>query len=1090
MAATPFDAVLPSNSFLFDIYADGQPAPFQPKLPCGPCNFADTTPGANGAKCGCRRFWSRHGVVRSPFADNASPEQVGWCMCSHHACYHDDFPPGQVPLSAVDVFAGQENERPRTNREPLSPVQDMASLQAPTNLAASMDLNLLDMPASFAYTNHQEMADPVADLNHSHGQDSSMPDTLNWGTFLASQPGQEGSSFPPIPPQCLLPPRPPSTASSSQARYLRPFAGKGLQTLSGASGAKTREPLLDRITEASVPPEEAAGASRPDAAAGAAEVAEDARSSATMTGVSRDALQHLSKAVQGHEERLDRLENSSFSVAGHEDCQEKHDHADLRVTELESRVEEVEKILNNDGSSIGSGRRTLRRDTSDDATASVASVSTTAAGASEMYSQLQALQAQVSHLQSTSAPSYNNPWEVEVVFLPFPLKGIWIEAREIQTTTTQAGAAARNTEDWTQMPNTASRAGPDAMVSSTGSPAYGDFHGPDWLLPRACAPGGMVDKRLRSRGLVKTVAVKGPDARSVQVAINAAFADVLRVGASHIASRAAPVHHRAARHVDPPPLGLQQAWVPLRKIHKDSRLRFLAPAELVTPSLWDHAFLTSSVVMRASGMQRLYITQSEAYLQDHPIGHQAFESSCWTWQKLRTLSRVYPDSQSSSNGEVPEGDAMEACWTWNDRLDELPSSHPSSSTNGRLPQPNRSWGRRSSTSPSQQYFTGKQSPTLYNSPAAFRAQSPLTLKDRRAPRPDHIRTNSLPPVTTTAAAFSPSLSSKRRVSSHAHATNPYERRPSPLIQRASPRGLPITIPASNTATLAAAAKRRSTRSPSLFPPRNTTPRWSQARGVSRSPSLAPFGGPQGGAFDSRSERRTTPFCYATPYSNAPASNAGYNIRDRAGSRGPVVSGHGQKNPYYADEDDDDDEDDDEAMGDDDRGSSTDPYDSEMTNEVFPPPPGGARHRDAAEDDFDEGMEIDVYEDSLDDLDDTEEASSSSAGNRWRRERSNTATRHLAQQDHAHGQAAAAAMTLLPPEDEPWPGIEDMSEDGENVDPHHMLLGESDDDEVDVEIVGDVPREREGSSQPSEYPSTQRAWHVAPDGGGGDRKSVV
>ncbi|OIW23539.1 hypothetical protein CONLIGDRAFT_565722, partial [Coniochaeta ligniaria NRRL 30616] len=958
MAATPFDAALPSNSFLFDIYADGQPAAIQPKLPCGPCNFADTTPGASGAKCGCRRFWSRHSAVRGPFADSINSDQVGWCMCSHHACYHDDFAPGQVPLSAVDVFAGQENERPRTNREPLSPVQDMPSLQIPTSLATSLDLNLLDMPASFSYTN-QEMVHPGAAINHSHGQDSSMPDTLNWGTFLASQPGQDGS-FPPIPPQCLMPPGPPSTASSSQARYLRPFAGKGLQTLSGASGAKTREPLLDRITETSVPPE-VAGVSGSDAAH-ATDEAEDARSSATMTGISRDAFQHLSKAVQGHEQRLDRLENTSFSVAGHEDCQEKHDHADLRVTELESRVEEVEKILNNDGSSIGSGRRTLRRDTADDATASVASVSTTAAGASEMYSQLQALQAQVSHLQSTSAPSYNNPWEVEVVFLPFPLKGIWIEAREIQTAT-QPGAAGRNSEEWTQMPNTGSRAGPDALLPSTG-PAYGDFHGPDWLLPRACAPGGMVDKRLRSRGLVKTVPVRGPDARSIQVAINTAFADILRVGASDVASRA--LVHRVAHNIDPPPLGLQQSWVPLRKIHKDSRLRFLAPAELVTPSLWDHAFLTSSVVMRASGMQRLYITQREAYLQDHPIGYQAFES-CWTWQKLRTLTRVYPDSQSSSNGDVPEADAMEACWTWNDRLDEPPSSRPSSTT-PRPAQPNRSWARRSSTSPSQQYFTGIQSPILSTSQAAIRAQSPLTLKDRKGPRPDHIRTNSLPPAAT--AAFSPSLN-KRRVSSHA--TNPYERRPSPLIQRASPR-----LPPTDTST-----KRRSTtRSPS-FLPRNT-PRWSQAR-PSRSPSLAPFGAQP---FDDlRSERRTTPFCYATPYSNAPASNGGYN---RASSR-----------------DDDDDGD----------------------------------------------MDIDVYEDELDDLDTEDEGP-------W--QRSNTATRHLAQQDHAHGQ-----VTTLP-EDEPWPGIEDMS-DGENVDPD-LLSGDS---EV----------EREGSSQPSEYPSTQRAWHVAPGAGG-------
>lgn len=903
-----------------------------------------------------------------------------------------------------------------------------------------MDLSLLDVPAAFPYTN-QEGVDPAAALNHGHVHDSSMPDTLNWGTFLASQPGHD-SSFPPIPSQCLMPSRPPSTASSSQARYLRPFAGKGLQTLSGAAAAKVREPLLDRIKETSVPPEAAAPSGSDTVHASFA--AADAPSSATMTAGSKAAFRHLSNTVQGHEQRLDRLENASFSVAGHEECQEKHDHADLRVTELEFRVEEVEKMLNSDGSSIGSARRRIGRETSDDATASVASVSTTAAGASELYSQLQALQAQVSHLQSASAPTYNNPWELEVVFLPFPLKGIWIEARDIHTAM-PSGAPGRNSGDWTQMPNTGSGAAPETLSTGAG-PAYGDLYGPDWLLPRACAPGGMVDKRLRSRGLVKTVAVRGPDARSVQVAINTAFADVLRVGSWDVASRA--LVHRAAHDLDPPPLGLQQAWVPLRKIHKDSRLRFLAPAELVTPSLWDHAFLTSSVVMRASGMQRLYITQREAYLQDHPVGYQTAPESCWTWQKLRTLSRVYPDSQSSSNGEVPEADALEACWVWNDRLDEAPSSMTC-----RPAQANRSWARRSSTSPSQQYFTGVQSPILPVSPAAMRGQSPFTLKDRQTLRPERVRTNSVPPAAVSATS---SALSKRRVT-HTATINPYERRPSPLIQRSSPRPPPTTI----------FKRRQSTRSPTFA--RRTTPRWSQVR-LSRSPSLAPFAQPFG---DDRAERRTTPFCYATPYSNAPPS-AGYT---RAHSRGPVR----QPNGYYDDEDEAD-----EGVHGEDAGSETDPYDeddSEVTNR-FSPRDAGRFGMDRVGLDIGMGMDIDVYEDELSsDLDTGDEG-------RWHTRRSDSATRHLAEQNHAHGQVMA-------PEDEPWPGIEDVSgTDGENVDPMSSSGDEEDEEgEGEVQIGEDVCMDakdgsgREGSSCPSEYPSTQRAWHLTPDAGEGQGQAM-
>jgi hypothetical protein len=53
-----------------------------------------------------------------------------------------------------------------------------------------------------------------------------------------------------------------------------------------------------------------------------------------------------------------------------------------------------------------------------------------------------------------------------------------------------------------------------------------------------------------------------------------------------------------------------------------------------------------------------------------------------------------------------------------------------------------------------------------------------------------------------------------------------------------------------------------------------------------------------------------------------------------------------------------------------------------------------------------------------------------------------------------------------PEDEPWPGIEDHDRmsDGENIDP--LFSAAEDDDATSV-----------ASSQPSEYPSTQRGWEL-------------
>lgn len=65
----------------------------------------------------------------------------------------------------------------------------------------------------------------------------------------------------------------------------------------------------------------------------------------------------------------------------------------------------------------------------------------------------------------------------------------------------------------------------------------------------------------------------------------------------------------------------------------------------------------------------------------------------------------------------------------------------------------------------------------------------------------------------------------------------------------------------------------------------------------------------------------------------------------------------------------------------------------------------------------------------------------------------------------HGQAGAMhhdSQEWPLPEDEPWPGIEDQEHmsDGENIDPNK-------EEEED--------RRSDASSQPSEYPSTQRPW---------------
>ncbi|KAK7931711.1 hypothetical protein PG985_002423 [Apiospora marii] len=885
MAGPAADFALPSSPF-FNIYTDGgrgpvprtSPAPARPPspapaLPSGQCNFVDLTHGANGPKCGCRRFWSRSAlspqVVGSPaafpgyyngLAMSAGADQAFWCMCSHHACFHDDVrdsysqgPPVMAVMpSAVEQNIEQENEKPRNNREPLTPVIPELSFPMPLSSGHPTDFQTFNN-GSYA-ANSKEPGQGSQTQANTVNNEPSMPDTLSWTNLIQSQPGDQANIMPPIPSQCLLQSQPSSTTSSVRMRYLQPFGGKGLQTLNGAR-TRARGTPLATVQGSPVPEDNAA---EPSVAASNDDLptvtntprsirrVEEGDAQLPSSKPGHGEFQELSSTVQGHGQRLDRLENVSFSANGHDECYEKHDHVDLRVTELELRVGELEKQLQ-DSSSVATSR--YRHTGADDSTASVVSAATNTSDRSHLYTELQALRAELNNLSSD--PTYGNPWELEVVFLPFPLKGVWMQPKDLAMSQQRpSGASHADVDQWTQMPNSVS-------LHEPRSPAFNEWADPElefeWLLPRACPPDRMIDKRLQSRGLVKKVAVRGPDAHSVQQAIAAAFGTSFRT-VSRIQSnfyQGSDVHHRVGKF-----LGLQQPWVPLRKVHKDSRLRFLSPSEMITPAIWDVRFLKSSVVMKATGVNRLYITQPEAYLQDQ----DAYENG-WSWQRLRELSRIYPDSQSSQQ-DVPEADALEDCWAFNDKLDESPSTQSSFSSHLSLRQAAQPRLKSTSISPSPQHFFTShngQSPSLTTGRRS-RAPSPfVALREQKSGaslRPLHVRTNSMPPILP--GVLSPQQARRRMASVGVSIAQPYpyDRRPSPQIMRASAN-------AAHSIAFAQQKRRRATRSPSVPVSARfrRTPRYSTA---SPSPGPAGFGAP-----GATSGRATTPFFYATPYSNAP-----------------------------------------------------------------------------------------------------------------------------------------------------------------------------------------------------------------------------
>lgn len=742
-------------------------------------------------------------------------------MCNHHACFHDDAgsqTPGTTPATAEARGPGQENEKPRplTGREPLSPVVDLtAQMPPPSNTANDMDL--LNFPVdnlSFInFPGEYGPQDPRIPQN-SHPAPS-LPDTLSWDeTAMPS-----GHIKPSLGRGAVAPSQATSTTSSVRAKYLKPFGGQGLNTLAPPSQTSSGKTGPATPTQTPGPKEGSfllVGQDHRGTPHSEGDTQAEPRAGFMPESVTREAFKNLSDAVGGHEQRLDRLETASFSANSHDECHEKHDHMDLRLTDIESRMEEAEKANNEHATMLA--RLNDKKD--DDATLSVASFSTATSRpthSQELYSQLQSLQAQVNSLQS-AVPTFTHPWEIEVVFLPFPLKKVWQEITHFKHESAPTG------DDWTQLPSTYSTG-----LRRSQSPFPGDWapkdHDAEWLLPRACSDKSMIDKRLRSRGLIRNVSVKGSDARSVFVAFQSVFGETWK-------EMSMPTLPQTPDPRFSQFLGLQSPWIPLRKIHKDSRLRFLTPAEMLNPTLWDVQFLNS--VMMRSSEPRLFITHPDAYLQDL----EAYEDG-WSWQRVRELTRVYPESGSQ---EVPEGDAKEDYWLWNEQLDEPPEVHTSLSQRNE-----RSGASTSSTSSISQQRMAAVS-LRSSSPVIAAPGQALMLRERRGSRPPQIRTASVPPGAP--GHPSPALS-RRRVVSYGQS-----RLSSPHIR--------------GTSQFAISKSRRRTRSPSYA---RFTPRWTA------SPSPMPTG-----LTDRHHVRGTTPFAYATPHSNAPLQD----LRAvRAGSAAPI-----------------------------------------------------------------------------------------------------------------------------------------------------------------------------------------------------------
>jgi len=379
---------------------------------------------------------------------------------------------------------------------------------------------------------------------------------------------------------------------------------------------------------------------------------------------------NLNATLSALRHRLDALECVSYSRGPDDELQDMVELLEGRMIDTEEKVEDLERIrISHIRSSASPSLNAASfRDSGSFLTAPLANISHEAAS-----SRIEEFEQRLQVLESAAPPTTANPWEIEVVMLPWgrSLKGIWFSPDADIETPNASGKV--NT-----IPATSCAAMHNNRASSLPTK---DFHGQalkdwggsssDWLAPRACGPtrgsGGKVYERLRSRGFVRCVNLHHNAAREVRKEITACFADVLDTllrNESHLATSSTY-------------LGLQAPFVPLRKVHKSSRLRFLSAAELTTPSLWTGEFLNSSIFMKApsAGVRRLFITQAAAYHQ-YPLSSTHHE---WSWPRIRALSQVISLSSDDDMESEYGVEVDELCWHPDQRLD-VPISTLSSFT--------------------------------------------------------------------------------------------------------------------------------------------------------------------------------------------------------------------------------------------------------------------------------------------------------------------------------------------------------------------------------------------------------------------------
>jgi hypothetical protein len=598
-----------------------------------------------------------------------------------------------------------------------------------------------------------------------------------------------------------------------------------------------------------------------------------------QTQFSRNPDISIHESINSLVKRMDALENVSFNQLPPEQIHDQFQHIDVRLTDLEARTDEHDRLisaLDDDFERVTSqsrSRRLLPTDASfashrseqslDSATSSA--LIAAAIDRVEATERLRAVEERLDTLEALQMPSLAMPWEVEVVLLPWgrDLHGVWYNAADLHKT-----SITQDDENWTQARN----GKPGSATFSQHEP--GPFI-PDWaaededhLAPKACGVNSIAYHRLRSRGLVRKATLTSPGARDFVVALIKAFGGLLETisttGDNDVMDEDGEEDEL---------FGLTAPFLPLRKIHKSSCLRFLAESELFTPALWTMEFLAAGVIMRASaGRKRLFITTRSGYTQGRAKG--------WTWSALRQLPRVHdPDSQEEAENAVREADALEPCWKYHAAMDGPPSAQTSFHSNvddsGYVEA--RALTQVSASEIDHAAITGPASSPLFRPPITPISEFPATQTSLHQYRKSRTLSTSLSDAALPGKGKSGSLPQPTRPFSQ-HFKRPirsFEQSANPALIAALPSFVPSSGKGS-VRTTRIKKRRRITRSKSASPGDSA----SQSSGAMDAESLHPEADP---------EQVLQHLQYAIPHGGAIMPLGQFEPRARQPERQPSIS---------------------------------------------------------------------------------------------------------------------------------------------------------------------------------------------------------